>query len=186
MGYAIAEELAARGAKVELVSGPVAIKPLNANIKITQVISALEMLEQCKAIFPSTNGAVMCAAVADYRPVMPMDSKVKRENDNFTIELQPNPDIAATLGQSKKDGQMLIGFALETDNELSNAHKKLVKKNLDFIVLNSLNDPGAGFQTVTNKITIIDRDNKTLFFELKSKQMVAFDIVNHIECKMAL
>lgn len=186
MGYAIAEELANRGAVVKLVSGPVAIQPVHANIQKIEVESALQMYDQCLLHFPATNGAIMCAAVADYRPAEQFMQKVKREKGNLTIELMPNPDIAATLGQLKNENQLLAGFALETNNEFTNAFAKLSKKNLDFIVLNSLNDAGAGFQTNTNKITIIDKHNKTFNFELKSKQLVAVDIVDHLVNKMAL
>jgi phosphopantothenoylcysteine decarboxylase/phosphopantothenate--cysteine ligase len=186
MGYAIAEELARQGAKVILVSGPVSIQPQHQNIQKIDVESALEMYEQCLAHFSQTDGAIMCAAVADYRPVNPLPEKVKRKGQNLTIELQANPDIAAALGEQKRNDQLLIGFALETNNELFNASEKLSKKNLDFIVLNSLNDKGAGFKSDTNKITIIDKHNKTFNFELKSKQLVAVDIVDHIVGLMAL
>lgn len=186
MGYAIADELAARGAKVTLVSGPVSIQPKNSNIEKIDVVSAEAMFHQCVSLFPTVDGAVMCAAVADYRPVKQADKKIKRDDKHFTIELQPNPDIAACFGQMKTTHQLLVGFALETNNEKNNAFEKLKRKNLDFIVLNSLNDAGAGFQTDTNKITIIDRHNKSFDFELKSKQKVAIDIVDHIIQQMAL
>lgn len=186
MGYAIADELAARGAIVTLVSGPVSIQPKNSNIEKIDVVSAEAMYQQCVDLFPTFDGAVMSAAVADYRPVEQALEKVKRGKENFSIELQPNPDIAARLGQMKTSHQLLVGFALETNNEKVNAFEKLKKKNLDFIVLNSLNDAGAGFQTDTNKITIIDRHNKSFIFELKSKQKVAIDIVDHIIQQMAL
>lgn len=186
MGYAIAEELADRGANVLLVSGPVNLNPVHTSIKKIAVTSADEMYHQALSLFPNVDGAVMSAAVADYRPVLQSNEKVKRNAANFTIELQPNRDIAAKLGEMKTKHQVLVGFALETQNERANALAKLEKKKLDFIVLNSLNDVGAGFQTDTNKITIIDKHNKTFKFELKPKRMVARDIVDRIEFAMFL
>jgi phosphopantothenoylcysteine decarboxylase/phosphopantothenate--cysteine ligase len=181
MGYAIAEELANKGAKVILVSGPVNLPVKNKNIEVIPVESAGEMYGQCQKYFGKTDGAVMCAAVADFTPVHPENTKTKRgKKNNWKLELKPTTDIASSLGEAKKNNQILAGFALETDNEIKNASLKLRKKNLDFIVLNSLNDPGAGFQTDTNKITIIDKDNNHQFFELKSKKEVAVDIVNKI------
>jgi phosphopantothenoylcysteine decarboxylase/phosphopantothenate--cysteine ligase len=186
MGFAIAEELASRGATVFLVAGPVSLTTNSKNIHRSDVTSAMEMNEQCLSLFPSLDGAVMCAAVADYAPVLAADQKIKRDEGNLTIELKPNPDIAASLGKIKKDKQLLVGFALETNNETNHALSKLKKKNLDFIVLNSLNDPGAGFQTNTNKITIIDKHNNSFFFELKAKNKVAKDIVDHMIIEMGL
>ena len=181
MGYAIAEEAASRGADVTIVSGPVALKAVNPRIKVVDVESAREMLEACERIFPSCDTAIMCAAVADYAPAHPADRKIKREHDDLpVIELVKNSDIAATLGAMKKPGQRLVGFALETDNEMSNALHKLKAKNLDMVVLNSLSDPGAGFGTDTNKITIFDRLGHSAVFGLKSKAEVADDIVNSI------
>jgi phosphopantothenoylcysteine decarboxylase/phosphopantothenate--cysteine ligase len=130
--------------------------------------------------FPSCSGAVMCAAVADFTPVLPEDKKTKRGKSNWNIELKPTKDIAAQLGEIKKSNQVLAGFALETNNEEANARTKLQKKNLDFIVLNSLNDAGAGFRSDTNKITIIDKNNNRQSFELKSKKEVAVDIVEKL------
>ena len=184
MGYAIAEELAERGATVYLVSGPVALNPVHPAIQKIAVTSAEEMYRQAVNLFPKVDGAVMSAAVADFRPVAQANEKVKRGKENYFIELKPNPDIAAKLGTIKTKDQILVGFALETQNERANALDKLKKKGLDFIVLNSLNDAGAGFQTDTNKITIIDKYTKTFNFELKSKRMVAKDIVNHIVLTM--
>lgn len=186
MGFAIAEELASRGASVFLVAGPVNLQIHSASIQRIQVTSAVEMNEQCRKIFPTVDGAVMCAAVADYAPVITADHKIKRAEGNLTIELKPNPDIAAGLGKLKTDKQLLVGFALETNDETFHAQAKLKKKNLDFIVLNSLNDPGAGFQTDTNKITIIDSHNKSIKFELKAKDKVAVDIVDYLISKMGL
>ena len=180
MGYSIAEELADCGAHVILISGPVNIKLKNNRIDIVSVESAQEMYTACLKHFPDCDGAVMCAAVADFTPVNQENHKIKRGSYDWSLDLKPTSDIAAKLGEMKKESQVLIGFALETDDELNNAFKKLQKKNLDFIVLNSLNEPGAGFQTDTNKITIIDRNNNTRFFELKSKNEVAADIVREI------
>jgi phosphopantothenoylcysteine decarboxylase/phosphopantothenate--cysteine ligase len=181
MGYAIAEQLADNGAEVVVVSGPVAINASNKNIKIVLVESAAEMYAECKARFPVYDGAVMCAAVADFTPVVVENRKIKRSKENWSLELQPTKDISKALGQVKTEKQILVGFALETDDETINAKKKLVQKNFDFIVLNSLNDEGAGFRSDTNKITIIDKDNNQQIFELKSKKEVAIDIVNKIK-----
>jgi phosphopantothenoylcysteine decarboxylase/phosphopantothenate--cysteine ligase len=139
------------------------------------------MYSECLARFPNCDGAVMCAAVADFTPVFVDTMKTKRGKNNWSIELQPTKDIAAALGELKNENQIIAGFALETNDETDNARKKLESKNLDFIVLNSLNDKGAGFQVDTNKITIIDKSNNQQFFELKSKQEVAVDIVNKIK-----
>ena len=181
MGYAIAEELADCGAKVILVSGPVSLITGNKNIQLVKVDSAGEMYDECLSWFPKCDGAVMCAAVADFTPVSVENKKTKRSRENWSIELQPTKDIAAKLGELKSEKQILAGFALETHDEISNAKKKLESKNLDFIVLNSLNEEGVGFQVDTNKITIISRDNNQQFFELKSKKEVAVDIVNKIK-----
>lgn len=179
MGYAIAEEAASRGADVTIVSGPVALKAVNPRIKVVDVESAREMLDACERIFPSCDTAIMCAAVADYAPAHPADRKIKREHDDMpVIELVKNPDIAATLGAMKKPGQRLVGFALETDNEMSNALHKLKAKNLDMIVMNSLRDKGAGFRTDTNKVTIYKLDGGELHFDMKSKREVASDIID--------
>ena len=178
-GYPIAVEAASRGADVTIVSGPVALKAVNPRIKVVDVESAREMLEACERIFPSCDIAIMCAAVADYAPAHPADRKIKREhNDLPVIELVKNPDIAATLGAMKKPGQRLVGFALETDNEMSNALHKLKAKNLDMIVMNSLRDKGAGFRTDTNKVTIYKLDGGELHFDMKSKREVASDIID--------
>lgn len=177
MGYAIAEEAAARGADVTLVSGPVSLTISNPGIDVVKVESAKEMLAACEKVFPESDIAVMCAAVADFAPKECGDVKVKREGvDDFTLTLVKNPDIARTLGQLKKDGQRLVGFALETNDESKNALSKLKSKNLDMIVLNSLRDSGAGFMTDTNKIKIFTASGETLDFPLKSKREVARDI----------
>ncbi len=177
MGYAIAEELAEQGAEVILVSGPVAVSIRKEGIKVIRVESAEEMHKACVQYFPECDGAVMTAAVADFTPANPAAQKTKRGKENWNMELKPTQDIAAALGSQKKANQILIGFALETTDELENAKKKLNKKNLDFIVMNSLNDAGAGFGVDTNMITIIERGNKKQAFELKSKKEVAADIV---------
>ncbi|MFW5755641.1 MAG: phosphopantothenoylcysteine decarboxylase [Tangfeifania sp.] len=180
MGYAIAEKLADQGARVILVSGPVSVSTKKSGIEIISVETAEEMYNACVENFPGCNGAVMTAAVADFTPANPLPEKNKRGNENWNLELKPTHDIAATLGKMKKNGQLLVGFALETSNETSNAQNKLQKKNLDFIVLNSLKDHGAGFGVDTNKITIIDKDNNQQAFELKSKKEAAADIVGKI------
>lgn len=180
MGYAIAEALADAGADVVLVSGPVSVSTSKKGIQLVPVESAHEMFEACIASFPGCDGAVMTAAVADFTPAHPEWQKTKRGKENLNIELKPTKDIAAALGAVKKTGQILAGFALETNNELENARLKLERKNLDLIVLNSLNDKGAGFGFDTNKVIILGKDNKTQAFELKSKKEVASDIVNEI------
>jgi phosphopantothenoylcysteine decarboxylase/phosphopantothenate--cysteine ligase len=186
MGYAIANELSACGAKVTLVSGPVHIKNINPQIQIVQVESATQMHEQCMRIFPEADGAVMCAAVADFTPESYSENKLKRGNDDLIIQLKPTNDIASDLGKIKTSKQILVGFALETNDELINAYSKLKRKNLNFIVLNSMKDAGAGFEVDTNKITIIDKDNNQTFFELKTKTEVAKDIVAQIMSEMDL
>ena len=180
MGYAIAEELAEQGADVTLVSGPVSVTTKKLGVTVVSVESAEEMYKVSVEYFKSADGAIMCAAVADFTPAKKEDEKTKRGKENWHIELQPTKDIAAELGKLKTDKQLLVGFALETNNELANAEGKLVKKNLDFIVLNSLKDKGAGFGVDTNKITIIEKGNKQTGFELKDKAEVAKDIVAKI------
>lgn len=182
MGLAIAEECAMRGAEVELVCGPVSAKLSRKydNIHCTDVESAMEMYEACMKIYPSMDAAILSAAVADFAPDNVADKKIKRTGDDMTICLKPNPDIAASLGKMKKEGQVLAGFALETNDEETNAQGKLKRKNFDFIVLNSLRDEGAGFRTDTNKISIITADSKDVY-PLKSKQEVACDITDRLE-----
>jgi phosphopantothenoylcysteine decarboxylase/phosphopantothenate--cysteine ligase len=184
MGYAIANELASAGAKVTLVSGPVEFKNTNPEVTVIPIESAKEMHEKCINIFPETDGAVMCAAVADFTPVLFSKSKIKRGKNDMVVQLKPTRDIAANLGHLKTENQFLVGFALETNNELSNAFSKLKRKNLDLIVLNSLKDQRAGFGIDTNKITLIDKYNNLTFFELKSKTEVASDIVAAIISEM--
>ena len=185
MGFALAEECAARGAEVALVCGPVSamMQAKHPNIQRIDVESAREMYEECLRLYPSMDSAILCAAVADFTPCDVASQKIKRTGDEMILHLKPNPDIAASLGQLKKESQTLVGFALETNDEETNAQSKLKKKNFDFIVLNSLRDAGAGFQTETNKITIITADDKTEF-PLKSKPEVAVDIINQMEAVM--
>lgn len=180
MGYAIAEECASRGAEVVLVSGPTSLNVHNSNIKLVRVNSAREMYEACNQEFPQCNAAVLSAAVADFTPQNVLDTKIKRKDNNLEITLKPTDDIASSLGKQKGD-RVLVGFALEKENELENAIGKLERKNFDFIVLNSMNDKGAGFNHDTNKITIINRNKEVKNFELKPKVLVAKDIVNEIE-----
>ena len=179
MGFAIAEECAAQGADVTLVAGPVSLECKHPGIKRVDVESAREMYDAAMSVFPTCDVAVLSAAVADYRPAQCAPVKMKRTADDMFIELTPNSDIAASLGAVKGEKQMLVGFALETNNAEENARLKLEKKNLDFIVLNSLEDKGAGFACDTNKVSIIDKSGKS-DFPLKSKKDVAKDIVAHI------
>lgn len=184
MGYALAEECAERGAEVVLISGPVSIKAHHPSIKVVSVESAQQMHDAALSAFADSDAAIMCAAVADYAPVVVAEKKIKREKDDIpVIELKKNPDIAAALGKIKKPGQMLVGFALETDNEMANAQSKLERKNLDMIVLNSLVDKQAGFGVDTNKVTIIEKDGKVHSYEVKPKKEVAADIVDLITAK---
>ncbi len=180
MGVCIAEELAQRGAKVHLVLGPSQLQVSHPNISLKRIRSAEDMFQASVAVFPNCDAAIMAAAVADYRPKEISDVKIKKKEGDLFIELERTKDIAANLGQSKKNGQILVGFALETNNELENAQRKLKKKNFDFIVLNSLKDKGAGFKLDTNKITIVRKDNIIRNFELKSKRDVAHDIANEL------
>lgn len=177
MGIAIADELANRGADITLVLGPSTHSPKNQAIKLHRVESAREMYDLCLQTFPNCDAAILSAAVADYRPATIADEKIKKKGETLDVQLIKNPDIAATLGTMKKSSQILVGFALETNDELNNAIGKIERKNLDFIVLNSLKDAGAGFAVDTNKVTIVHRNNKIQNFELKSKDKVAQDIV---------
>lgn len=180
MGFAIADELALMGADVTLVTGPTAQISKQQNIKRVNVISAAQMLEACLTAYGDAKACIMSAAVADYTPADVATQKIKKKDDDLSIELKKTTDILKTLGEAKREGQILVGFALETNNEEMNAITKLQKKNLDFIVLNSLNDAGAGFAGDTNKITIIDRELKKTTFDLKSKEAVALDICNKV------
>ena len=181
MGFAIAEEIAQRGGKVFLISGPVSLKPSHPNIELVSVTTADEMYQATMDKFKNCSGAIMAAAVADYKVKNTSTIKIKRDSKNLSIDLTPNKDIAAELGKIKTKKQILCGFALETNDEHANAIKKLKKKNLDFIVLNSLKEKGAGFQYDTNKITILDKNNNVTNFELKTKTEVAKDIIDYFE-----
>jgi phosphopantothenoylcysteine decarboxylase / phosphopantothenate---cysteine ligase len=181
MGTAIANELVRAGAEVTLVLGPAQVTGLYPAVKVIPVTTAEDMLKKCCALFPEADGAILCAAVADFRPAKASPEKIKKNGMSLTLVLEPTPDIAANLGKMKRDNQFLAGFAMETENELHNAFRKLKEKNFDFIVLNSLKDEGAGFRHDTNKITIIDKDNKITNFELKPKTEVAHDIAVHLE-----
>jgi phosphopantothenoylcysteine decarboxylase/phosphopantothenate--cysteine ligase len=181
MGYALAGEMANRGAEVVLVSGPTALSLPHPSVRRVDVTSALEMFEATVALFPAMDIGVLCAAVADFTPVAPSSVKIKREEEELMLALRPTRDIAAALGAMKSDRQYLVGFALETSDEVANARAKMQRKNLDMIVLNSLNDTGAGFQGDTNKVTILDRDGGMTGYDVKHKHAVATDIVNKIK-----
>lgn len=179
MGYALAETCAAQGAEVTVVSGPVALMAKHPNIHIIHVESAAEMYTATTGAFPKADVGILCAAVADFTPTTTATEKIKREGDTLHLDLVATRDIAAALGQAKRTDQKLIGFALETTNEKEHAKAKLAKKHLDFIVLNSLNDKGAGFAHDTNKVTIIAK-NEERVFELKTKSEVAQDIIDYL------
>ena len=180
MGFAIAEALTSRGASVDLVTGPTHLEPADSRITLIAVQTAEEMFREAVDRFSASDGAVLSAAVSDFKPSRIYDKKVKKGKETWTIDLEPTRDIAMELGSMKKDNQLLIGFALETDNEIENAVRKLENKNLDYIVLNSLNEEGSGFQHETNKISIIDKNREIESFELKSKKEAARDIVQKI------
>lgn len=182
MGFSLAEECARRGAEVTLVTGPVNIQlspSLSACIKRIDVESCEEMYQAATKTYPECNAAILCAAVADFRPEQIASQKIKREKDDLVIRLQPTHDIAAALGTIKQPHQLLVGFALETNDEIANAHKKLQKKNLDFIVLNSLQNKGTCFQSDENQISIISKEGQR-DYEKKSKQSVAIDIIDEL------
>jgi phosphopantothenoylcysteine decarboxylase/phosphopantothenate--cysteine ligase len=179
MGYALAETAADLGAEVILISGPVSLHLAHNLVEVIPVISAKEMFDAVHAHFSKCNIAILSAAVADFRPVNVSDQKIKKKEETLVLQLERTQDILASIGKNKQD-QFLVGFALETENELENAKTKLKKKNLDLIVLNSLNDSGAGFKTDTNKVTLITKGNKVLPFQVKSKKEVAIDILEHI------
>jgi phosphopantothenoylcysteine decarboxylase/phosphopantothenate--cysteine ligase len=180
MGYAIAKSFIDRGAKVILVSGPTNQSLVHERLTLCKINSADEMLKNVQRFFHTADGGVFAAAVADYKPLHKSEIKIKKHSDNLTIELVKNPDILKWCGQNKKPNQWICGFALETNNEEANALTKLEKKNLDFIVLNSLNDFGAGFGFDTNKICIFDKHNNKKEFELLPKEAVAEEIVSYI------
>lgn len=182
MGIEIARAFADQGADVTLVLGPSAIRPERANINVLPVTSAKEMFEAATAAFKKADIAVLCAAVADFRPETAADQKIKKDpnKDEMILRLVKTEDILKTLGENKTDNQFLVGFALETENGLANAKKKLHTKNLDMIVLNTMNEAGVGFKTKTNKVSVIMRDDQVVDFELKPKREVAADILNVI------
>ncbi|RIV23977.1 phosphopantothenoylcysteine decarboxylase [Fibrisoma montanum] len=180
MGYAVAEVLAERGATVTLVSGPTSQTASHPAIAVVRVQSAAEMYAACLDYFPTASITVLAAAVADYTPKVVADRKIKTKEPAFLLELVRTVDIAASLGRQKRDDQFLVGFALETDNELANARAKLVSKNLDLIVLNSLRDQGAAFGHDTNQVTILHRDGAIHRFGLKAKRAVAHDIADEV------
>lgn len=180
MGVALARELARRGAAVELVLGPSSIEVNDPRIHVTRIQSAGEMYQACMEIFPKTRIAVMSAAVADYTPVSFSPEKIKKNADTFTLELSRTKDILQRLGELKKDGQVLVGFALENTDEAAYARKKLKSKNADMIVLNSLNNNGAGFGFDTNQVTIFEKDGTETPYSQKTKTQVAVDIVDRI------
>lgn len=181
MGFALAEECAQKGAEVELIAGPVSLKTVHPNIHRTNIVSAEDMYKAATSIFPSCDTSILCAAVADFTTQQVSEQKIKREGSGgLHLDLIPTHDIAAELGKRKRNGQTLVGFALETNDELSHAIDKLHRKNLDFIVLNSLKTPGAGFAVDTNQVTILFADGKQMDYPLKSKKDVAKDIVSQL------
>ena len=180
MGLAIAKAAKMRGAEVNLVLGPCNLHLPN-DINIDRVTTGAEMLMACQKYFETTDVTIFSAAVADYTPTQKADQKIKKSGNELNLTLKKTADIALTFGRSKRTDQISVGFALETEKELTHAQKKLEKKNFDLIVLNSLNDKGAGFKSDSNKVTIIDRQNNIQKYELKSKQLVAVDILDQIE-----
>jgi phosphopantothenoylcysteine decarboxylase/phosphopantothenate--cysteine ligase len=186
MGYSIAQAMLNAGAKVTLITGPVHQALSDPNLKIINVTTAEEMFEAVKAKWSDSNLGIFTAAVADYRPKEQHDQKIKKEdgNEELTIELVKNPDILAWAGGNKSAEQFLVGFALETEDVERNAETKLIKKNLDLIVMNSLEDKGAGFGSEKNKISILDKHNNLTSFELKPKDAVALDILNYLKKSM--
>ena len=180
MGIALAEAATDYGASVDLVLGPVTYSPEGDRIHVIRVTTAESMAAQCISLFPLCDVAILSAAVADFTPERTSDHKIKKDGAGLVLKLKPTTDIAMELGKLKSASQVLVGFALETGNEIENAIKKLEIKNLDMIVLNSLRDEGAGFESATNKVTIIDRSNNIDKFELKSKEEVARDILDKI------
>ena len=181
MGFALAEECADRGAEVTLIAGPTSLKTVNEKITRINVESAQQMYDAAVENSPAADVQILCAAVADYRPSVVADKKIKREKTGeMTLTLVPNPDIAAALGKIKRENQVNVGFALETNDEATNAKDKCSRKNFDFIVMNSLKDKGAGFQVDTNKITIFTAGGDIKEYPLKTKKEVAADIVDAV------
>jgi phosphopantothenoylcysteine decarboxylase/phosphopantothenate--cysteine ligase len=186
MGYALAIDLATRGAEVIFITGTTRQLPSHPNISVHKVTSASEMFEVTTQNFPNCQAAILAAAVSDFAPKHFTNEKIKRKGNQLTLVLEPTKDIAKELGSKKTKDQVLIGFALETHNEVANAKQKIESKNLDFIVLNSTNDDGAGFEVDTNKISIIHRSGEIIAFDLKSKQDVAKDIVDELVKTMGI
>jgi phosphopantothenoylcysteine decarboxylase/phosphopantothenate--cysteine ligase len=184
MGFAIADALANEGATVNLVTGPTQQHTANSSVSVKHVVSAEDMFNTCSTLFPTADITVLSAAVADYRPTVKADQKIKKKEENLILELTKTRDIAASLGKLKHNGQIIVGFALETEHEKDNALKKIEAKNFDLIVLNSLNDKGAGFGHDTNKITIIDKNQQSREYGLKTKKEAAMDIVDAIVKKV--
>jgi phosphopantothenoylcysteine decarboxylase/phosphopantothenate--cysteine ligase len=180
MGIALSQELAARGAEVSLILGPTSLKPMGKGIRLIKVNTAEEMFDACIKEFPHTDVAIMSAAVADYTPLNKSTEKIKKQHDDLSIALVKTKDILKKLGEQKRNDQVLVGFALETENEREYALNKLKSKNADLIVMNSLNDAGAGFGYDTNKITIFEKNGNEIVYEMKPKQQVARDIVDRI------
>jgi phosphopantothenoylcysteine decarboxylase/phosphopantothenate--cysteine ligase len=180
MGIAVAEALIEQGADVTLIMGPSKETVKYASIKIERIKTAADMLDVVEKYFDNSDITVMAAAVADYTPVKKAPEKIKKQEDEWNLSLKKTIDILKELGKKKRENQLLVGFALETSNPLAHANKKLESKNLDFIVLNTLNDGKSGFEFDTNKITIIDKNQQMIPFQLKSKKEVARDIVQHI------
>ena len=185
MGFALAEAFADRGFDVLLIAGPVHIVAVNPAIKRIDVVSADDMYRAVRQHFAESDVAVFCAAVADFTPTVAADRKIKRKTDDLVIRLKPTQDIAAAAGRQKRQGQFIVGFALETDDEEANAVDKMQRKNLDMIVLNSLNDQGAGFGYDTNKVTVIERNGQRTGLPLQSKTEVARRIVEAVVEKLA-
>ncbi len=184
MGFELAKKAAQMGAEVHLISGPTTQNIHHPNIKLTEITSAAEMHKACSKHFAKSDIVIMAAAVADYTPIQKNTQKIKKKTAELSIQLKPTVDILKEMGSLKKKKQILVGFALETENERGNANKKLREKNLDFIVLNSLRDKGAGFGHVTNKISVIGKNNKMINFELKQKREVASDILQLIAAEI--
>jgi phosphopantothenoylcysteine decarboxylase / phosphopantothenate---cysteine ligase len=180
MGISIADAFAAEGAEVKLILGPTHLQPSNKNVEVIAVTSADEMYKNCRSLFEVSDITVMTAAVADYKPADVAKQKIKKQTASLTLQLSPTPDILLKLGQLKKKNQILVGFALETNEGKKHALEKLHKKNLDLIVLNSLEEQGAGFRHATNKVSFFAKNEEEVHFELKQKTAVAADLVNHI------
>jgi phosphopantothenoylcysteine decarboxylase / phosphopantothenate---cysteine ligase len=180
MGFAIAEAFAAEGAKVHLVTGPVSLEVRSSGIEVSRVTSAADMFARCEEVIDQVDIAVFNAAVSDFTPIRASEMKVKRGSGEWTLQLKPTRDIAAEMGRRKRAGQIMVGFALETDHELEHARQKLEKKNMDLVVLNSMRDSGAGFETDTNRVTMVDRLGNVDRYELKPKAQVASDLVQRV------